>query len=154
MNIKITSESPAETRKIASFLIYYIQNYYPHSSSQAIIVSLEGNLGVGKTEFMKGVAEGLHLHKHIFSPTYLLMKSFSLPDHSFFKVLWHLDCYRLKSVKEIELLGGRDILTDPHNIVFIEWGDKIKSLLPDHILRIALSYNKGKKNERLIQMFL
>lgn len=152
MELNITSENSEETKQIAKFLINYLQDSYPHFTQQALVISLEGELGVGKTEFMKGIAQGLNLQQHIFSPTYLLMKSFPIPNSSYFQTLWHLDCYRLKSIQEIKLLGIEDILTTPENMVFIEWGDKIKQLLPSQVIRISFSYQKN--NTRLIRFSL
>lgn len=129
MKVKIISENPLETRQIAGFFIRFLFRQKKLFRKQATIVSLEGNLGSGKTEFLKGVAEELNLKEQIFSPTFLIMKQFPL-SHKTFHSLWHLDCYRLKSPQELKELDFPKLLADPHNLIFIEWGNKIRKLLP------------------------
>lgn len=134
IKIKIISESPKETQKIASFFMQAIlKQYIPKRNGLAI--SLEGPLGGGKTEFLKGIAKFLKLKERVFSPTFLIMKSFSCKTQ-FFKTLWHLDCYRIKKPKEIKELDFSEIIKNPQNLVFIEWGNKIKKILPKDHLKI------------------
>ncbi|MDD5760489.1 MAG: tRNA (adenosine(37)-N6)-threonylcarbamoyltransferase complex ATPase subunit type 1 TsaE [Candidatus Pacebacteria bacterium] len=141
MKVKVISESPKETQQIARFFTEAIAELGSFSKNQALVVSLEGSLGSGKTEFLKGVAKGLELQEKIFSPTFLIMKSFPLSskkagEEQFFKTLWHLDCYRLKEAEGIKDLGFIEIVNNPQNLIFIEWGDKIKKLLPKKHIRI------------------
>ena len=153
MRIKILSESPEETQKIASFFINTILQQKNLKRKQvclrrqALIISLEGNLGSGKTEFLKGIAKGIKLKEKVFSPTFLIMKRFPL-KHERFEFLWHLDCYRLKKISEMRELDFKEIIKNPQNIIFIEWGDKIKKLLPKYHWIIKFSI-KGE-NERLL----
>jgi len=134
MKIKVVSESPKETQKIASFFMQAIlKQYIPKQNGLAI--SLEGPLGGGKTEFLKGIAKFLKLKEKVFSPTFLIMKSFPCKTH-FFKTLWHLDCYRIEKPKEIKELDFSGIIKNPQNLIFIEWGDKIKKVLPKSHLKI------------------
>jgi len=155
MKIKIISESPKETQKIACLFTEAILRRGPVSKKKALVVSLEGALGSGKTEFLKGVAKSLRLKERIFSPTFLIMKSFScLPKKSLrakdsFKTLWHLDCYRLEKIKNIKELGFREIVEDSKNIIFIEWGDKIRKLLPKKY--IGLKFRIQKENRRMLE---
>jgi tRNA threonylcarbamoyladenosine biosynthesis protein TsaE len=149
MSIKIISNSPKETQQIASFFIKNILNSKKLVTKRALVISLEGNLGSGKTEFLKGVAYGSKLDGHIFSPTFLIMKRFPL-RHKVFKFLWHWDCYRLKNIKELKELDFINIINNPQNIVFIEWGNKIKSLLPRNHWTIKFQI-KGE-TKRLIQI--
>lgn len=142
MKIKVISESPEETQKIASFFTESILRQGNFKKQEALVVSLEGSLGSGKTEFLKGVAKFLQLKERIFSPTFLIMKSFPFFYPKFFiqkrdfKTLWHLDCYRLKKIKDIKDLGFSEIIEDPQNLIFVEWGDKIKKVLPKDCFRI------------------
>jgi tRNA threonylcarbamoyladenosine biosynthesis protein TsaE len=155
MRIKILSESPEETQKIASLLINTVlkQKNLKRKQAclrrQALVISLEGNLGSGKTEFLKGIAKGMKLKEKIFSPTFVIMKRFPL-KHKGFKFLWHLDCYRLKKISEIRELDFKEIIKNNQNIIFIEWGDKIKRLLPKNHWTIKFKI-KGE-NKRLLEL--
>jgi len=77
------------------------------------------------------------------------MKRYSLKRKDF-KYLWHLDLYRLKKTKEITNLGFKDLLKDKKNLIFIEWGNKIKKILPKNYLRIKIKI-KGEK-ERILEI--
>jgi len=147
MKIKILSESPEETQKIAALFIGTVLKQKNPKQKQALVISLEGNLGSGKTEFLKGVAKGIKLKEKVFSPTFLIMKRFTL-QHKLFKFLWHLDCYRLKKISETRELDLKETIKNPQNIIFIEWGDKIKKLLPKYHWIIKFSI-KGE-SERLL----
>jgi len=148
MKIKILSQSPKETQKIASFFMKAVLMQY-NSKQNGLVISLEGPLGGGKTEFLKGIAKFLKLKEKIFSPTFLIMKSFSCKTN-FFRTLWHLDCYRIKKPKEIKELDFSGIIKNPQNLIFIEWGDKIKKLLPAKHWKIKFRIEGEKK--RLLEI--
>jgi len=149
MKVKILSESPEETQKIASLLINTILKQKNLKRNKALVISLEGNLGSGKTEFFKGIAKGIKLKERIFSPTFLIMKRFTL-KHKLFKFLWHLDCYRLKKISEIKELDFKEIIKNYQNIIFIEWGNKIKRFLPKNHWMIKFKI-KGE-NKRSLEL--
>jgi tRNA threonylcarbamoyladenosine biosynthesis protein TsaE len=91
------------------------------------VLCLEGQLGSGKTTFIKGLAEGLGL-KHpeqVKSPTFVLMHIYKAKTP-----LYHFDCYRLDSSEELENIGFQDFVNDPHAISCVEWAEKAASLLP------------------------
>ncbi|MFA7255428.1 MAG: tRNA (adenosine(37)-N6)-threonylcarbamoyltransferase complex ATPase subunit type 1 TsaE [Candidatus Omnitrophota bacterium] len=97
------------------------------------MLCLEGQLGSGKTTFIKGLAEGLGL-KHpeqVKSPTFVLMHVYKA------KVpLYHFDCYRLDSTEELENIGFEDFVNDPAAIACVEWAEKAKHLIPSHARHI------------------
>jgi len=150
MKIKIISESPKETQKVASFFMQAILKKYD-LKQRGLVVSLEGPLGGGKTEFLKGIARGLKLKEKVFSPTFLIMKSFPCKT-SFFKILWHLDCYRIEESKEIKELDFLEIIKNPENLIFVEWGNKIKKILPkDHW---KIKFKITGKDTRILEFYL
>jgi tRNA threonylcarbamoyladenosine biosynthesis protein TsaE len=91
------------------------------------VLCLGGQLGSGKTTFIKGLAEGLGL-KHpeqVKSPTFVLMHIYKAKTP-----LYHFDCYRLNSLEELENIGFQDFVNDPCAISCVEWGEKAADLLP------------------------
>ncbi len=98
----------------------------------AVVLGLEGELGAGKTTFLQGFAKGLGIKEKILSPTFVLMKRFNN--------FYHIDCYRLDKPKEILGLGFKEIISNPKNIVAIEWADRIKSILPKDCLIIKFIF--------------
>ena len=88
------------------------------------VVLLEGDLGSGKTTFVKGLAEGLGFKRpeEVKSPTFVLLHVYSGG-----RPLYHFDLYRLESGTELEALGFEEFLKDPAGICCIEWAQKAQS---------------------------
>ena len=74
---------------------------------------------------------------NVLSPTFLIVKSYKLSKQRMF---YHIDCYRLKSPKELLSLEWKEIVQNPNNIVAVEWADRIKTVLPKGTLWISLSH--------------
>ena len=70
-----------------------------------------------------------------------------------FKNFYHLDCYRLNDRKEILDLGFKEIISNPENIIAIEWGELIKKILPKDVIKIEFRHLEGDKREILIDIF-
>ncbi|MDO8504037.1 MAG: tRNA (adenosine(37)-N6)-threonylcarbamoyltransferase complex ATPase subunit type 1 TsaE [bacterium] len=92
------------------------------------ILALTGELGSGKTTFVQGLAEGLGVGNRIISPTFILVREYSIKGKKFY----HIDLYRLEGnlEQEIKNLGLEDIWSKRDNIVVIEWAEKIGRFLP------------------------
>ncbi len=145
MRFNFVSQSPARTEKVARMLGAELRAL-GKKRGHAFCIALSGELGAGKTLFVKGLARGLGLHSPIQSPTFIIMRRHALARRSFskggaFKNFWHMDCYRLKKQSELTSLHFREILKDPKNIVAIEWAERIKKLLPKDTLWILLSHD-------------
>jgi len=114
------------------------------------VLALVGELGAGKTQFVKGLAQGLGLRKNITSPTFVLLKNYPLPITRYpLRNLIHIDCYRLSHPEELIDLGLKELLADKSNLIVIEWADKIKTILPRGTK--WLKFKVGRKpNERII----
>ena len=87
---------------------------------KAVVISLSGDLGAGKTAFTKGFLTGFGVRSRVTSPTFVVMKRYPVKK-SGFKDVYHLDLYRIIDPKELDILGFKEILDDPRNIVLIEW---------------------------------
>jgi tRNA threonylcarbamoyladenosine biosynthesis protein TsaE len=112
----------------------------------AKILALEGDLGGGKTTFLKGFAKGLGIKEKILSPTFILIRKFQIPSTKF-QNFYHIDCYRIEKPREILNLSFREIIKDPQNIVAIEWAEKIKKILPRKVLKIKFKILGKKERE-------
>ena len=101
------------------------------------IVLLGGELGAGKTTFVKGMAEFFDIKKNITSPTFALMNVYDIKPRKILKQvqddkankLIHVDTYRLKNEQELVDIGIEDYLGAPNTICVIEWPEKLQSLL-------------------------
>ena len=110
------------------------------------IIGLVGELGAGKTVFVKGLASGLGIKKTVNSPTFVLMKIYKIKNAKLkVKNLCHIDAYRVKTAKEIALLGAREYFNRPDTVTVIEWADKIKKILPKKTKFFYIIYNQNKR---------
>lgn len=103
------------------------------------VICLQGDLGGGKTTFAKGFAKGLGIKQNITSPTFVIMKEYLVNTKNIYK-FYHIDCYRIKSSNDIAELGLSDIIKDLHNIVLIEWAERITDILPKNCLHIKFDF--------------
>ncbi|TAN36520.1 tRNA (adenosine(37)-N6)-threonylcarbamoyltransferase complex ATPase subunit type 1 TsaE [Patescibacteria group bacterium] len=112
--------------------------------SNATVVGLSGDLGAGKTAFTKCVASILGINEVVTSPTFVLEKGYAIPRGSLlgerFTKLIHIDAYRLESEKEMQALEWEALLLDEHNLIFIEWPEQVKGVLPKDIIMISFQY--------------
>lgn len=107
---------------------------------------LFGDLGSGKTTFVKGIAESFDIKEEITSPTFVFCKKYKLANGS---VLSHYDCYRVSSKEDAESIGLTEDLSDPdRNIILIEWSENIKEILPEGAVKVYFEYISD--NERKI----
>jgi tRNA threonylcarbamoyladenosine biosynthesis protein TsaE len=93
------------------------------------LLLLRGELGTGKTTLVKGIAQALDAAEpdEVTSPTFTLLHEYDGTRKGKPVKLYHLDVYRLESERQLETLGLDDLLT-PDALVFVEWGDKFKSI--------------------------
>jgi tRNA threonylcarbamoyladenosine biosynthesis protein TsaE len=110
----------------------------------AFVVTLSGELGAGKTAFVKELAKHLGVSHEITSPTFVIMRSYPIPAPAPFTTLTHIDAYRIESDDEMRVLGFDAILRDKNRIVCIEWPEKIANLIPEDAHRVSLTVGEGE----------
>ena len=134
-SFKLVTKNNIETEKLGY--------NFSKKISQGDIIALKGNLGSGKTTFVKGVLKGLNYEHEVTSPTYTLINEYNTN----YKII-HIDCYRESDVNRWLNIGLIDYFSG-NNILFIEWPEKIESILPKNINK--LSFEIVNVNERLIK---
>jgi tRNA threonylcarbamoyladenosine biosynthesis protein TsaE len=112
----------------------------------SLVLALEGELGSGKTTFVQGIARGLGIKENITSPTFVVLKKFQVSSFKF-HFFYHIDCYRLEKPEDLLDLGIEKILLDRHNIVVIEWAEKIQKILPSFIIKIKFEFVDDAKRK-------
>lgn len=162
---KTITKSKGETQKFAEYFAKKILSK-KQKSQKAIIVSLTGNLGAGKTTFIQGFAKRVGIKKKIISPTFVILKKFKIPNppseirpaspkrgqgEHLKSVFIHIDAYRLENPQELLNLGWREIKENPQNIILIEWADKIKKILPKNHIKINFKFLNENKREIVIK---
>jgi len=138
------TSSAGETQQLAGRIIKDIVGC---RRGGALVVALQGELGSGKTTFIQGLGEALGIKEKILSPTFVIMKHFNILTFKHFNNLYHLDCYRLESAKDLAELGLVEILAGKNNLVVIEWAERIASILPVDTVWLVFKHKGGETRE-------
>jgi tRNA threonylcarbamoyladenosine biosynthesis protein TsaE len=104
------------------------------------VVALSGELGAGKTAFVRGFAAGLSYNGYVSSPTFTIVNEYlggRLP-------LYHLDLYRLNGAEEVESIGWDDYL-DSGGVIAAEWSERAGELLPPETIYVDISFGEQRE---------
>lgn len=110
------------------------------------VLALHGDLGSGKTSFVKGLAEGLHINEIITSPTFVILKEYPIVQPEFHPrggnggFLVHIDAYRTETIDDVKSVGVEDYLNRDDVILVVEWAEKIQDILPENTININFEY--------------
>jgi len=132
--MKLVSKSVADTRAFAEKIF---KSLTPGASAR--VLALYGDLGSGKTTFVQSLGKFLGVTHSMQSPTFVLMKRYEL-NHSSFKNFIHIDAYRLEKPDELARLDFERFLSDPANIIAVEWAERVETLLPQDTTRIYFKF--------------
>lgn len=143
VSMEIISKSVSETGALAKDFVTKL-----HPGAGAKIVALYGDLGSGKTVFVKGAGAALGVSETVTSPTFVIEKIYKLKGQNFGHMI-HIDAYRLESGKEMTSLGWKEISENPDNLIFIEWPEMIADILPEDLDKIYFEF--AGENERKIK---
>jgi tRNA threonylcarbamoyladenosine biosynthesis protein TsaE len=109
------SHSPADTEALGE--------KFGRAAQRGWVVALSGDLGAGKTQFVRGVARGLEIQARVHSPTFTLVNEYGGGRLK----LFHLDLYRLETAEQILSAGVEEFLS-PDGVAVIEWAERIYDL--------------------------
>jgi tRNA threonylcarbamoyladenosine biosynthesis protein TsaE len=111
------------------------------------LVLLRGDLGAGKTTLVKGIAAAFEAaaEEDVTSPTFTLVHEYRGPRAH----LYHIDLYRVDTLRELETLGLDDLRSD-NSVLLVEWGEKFPQMLRERDIEISLE--RVSENERKIRI--
>ncbi len=125
-----------DLEEFTAFAAGFIKTIVPRETG-ATLVTLSGELGAGKTVFVKVVAQTLGVTETVTSPTFVLEKIYPLSGGAF-KNLIHIDAYRFEDSAEISALNFEELMKDSGNLVVLEWPERVKNALPKAHVTITL----------------
>ncbi len=123
--------------RMARHAVEFVAAVRPNISG-ATVVALSGELGAGKTTFAQAMAKALGVEETVTSPTFVLEKIYALENQKFARLV-HVDAYRLKVAHELEVLGWKELLQDPGNLIILEWPENVADVVPKDAIRITLT---------------
>jgi tRNA threonylcarbamoyladenosine biosynthesis protein TsaE len=126
--MKQVSDSLDKTSLIAKQFLTSLKQ-----GNKAVVVALFGDLGAGKTAFVKKCAEHLGIKDTIISPTFVIEKIYKLPKekNNIWQHLVHIDAYRFENFSEMKHLGFDELVNNKRNLIFVEWPERIIGALPE-----------------------
>jgi len=130
----IETHTPGETYSFGKML--------GEKASPGDVLCLNGELGVGKTVFAQGFAEGLDIHEPVVSPTFTILQEYEngrLP-------LYHFDVYRIEEPEEMEEIGYEDYFFG-EGVTLIEWSTLIAELIPNSAKKIVIEKDPTKGDD-------
>jgi tRNA threonylcarbamoyladenosine biosynthesis protein TsaE len=138
MMVTIRINALADLRKAAHSFI--------NSMGEHRVFAFEGEMGAGKTTFIKSICQELGVVENITSPTFALINEYITPNG---QLIYHFDCYRLKNIQEAFDFGAEEYFYSG-NFCFIEWPDRIQSLLPDDTIFVKIDVLPNNQREVLV----
>ena len=145
--MKIITHNEKEFTKIAQT---FTKKLRPRETG-ATLVALSGELGAGKTFFARQCGRVLGVRERIISPTFVIMKKYKIRGGQY-KFFFHLDAYRLKSGKELLRLGWKEIISNPENLIFLEWPENVSKTLPRYTKKIFVKHVSRHPVHRLLML--
>jgi len=133
-----TSRSPEETLQYGEQL--------GQSAQPGLVIGLIGDLGAGKTQFVRGFARGLGISERVHSPTFTLVNEYRTGRIP----CYHLDLYRLESAEEILSSGLETYLQPADGVTVVEWFDKARDRIPVADNLRVITFTVKSENERII----
>jgi tRNA threonylcarbamoyladenosine biosynthesis protein TsaE len=124
--VEVISHSVEETEAAAAELARTLRG--------GEVIALYGEMGAGKTQFVRGLVKGLHGNgRSVSSPTFVLLNVYDTPGMKVF----HLDAYRVRGPSDFEAIGFSELL-EQQGVVVVEWPSRVTDLLPDSRINVFI----------------
>lgn len=146
MNSEFVIDSLAGYRAV----IVEVLQYHKTKGEMSLVLTLQGDLGAGKTTFTQELGRNLGVTEPITSPTFTIMKQYEL-SHELFDTLVHIDAYRFESEEEARPLRLEEVFAIPRTIVCVEWPERIPSLIPKAAVSLTISILEEEKRLVTVQ---
>jgi tRNA threonylcarbamoyladenosine biosynthesis protein TsaE len=172
--MEVVTQNAKETKALGKEIGFQLKTENRKlKTDNAVVLALMGDLGSGKTTFIQGLVKGLGISQRIISPTFIILRTYNIQHrinnikHTTYniseacrsevghgtkkgklKTFYHVDLYRLEEDigGEMKNLGMDEIISDPSNVVAIEWAEKAKDYLPKNTQWIKFEHvGEGKR---------
>jgi len=116
-----------------------------------LFYAFSGDMGSGKTTLIQALVKELGSTDPVSSPTFSLVNEYEIEDGGV-NTIYHFDFYRIESIEEVYDIGYEEYFYS-NNYCFIEWPEKIETLLPENYIEIRISPVAGAENTRELTIF-
>ena len=136
MRLELTSGTPEDTMAVGEAVASLLR--------EGDAIALTGELGAGKTTFVRGAARALGFDGAVASPTFTLVREYQGQVR-----IHHVDVYRLERVQDVLDLGLDEMVADG-GVLLVEWGDAVEGLLPDDHLLMEITLMGSEEARRIV----
>ena len=134
----LISHSPAETETLGEKL--------GRAAARGLVVALSGELGAGKTQFVRGLVRGLGGDSRaVSSPTFMLLNIYEGGRLT----VYHLDAYRTSGAEDFESIGFAELL-EQGGVVVVEWASRVRAILPPKCIEVEMEVVNARDREIVI----
>jgi len=135
----LISRSVDETQEIAARLARELQ--------PGTIIALHGQLGSGKTAFVRGLVQGMGGEAaDVSSPTFVIVQSYDTARGDFI----HMDAYRVRCDHDLETIGWDELIASKRGVLVVEWAERIATHLPKDFIAVTMEHIVGEPAQRRI----
>ncbi len=142
MKRRVVTRSARETKKCGHMI-----GRKALEKKERVFFALKGDLGSGKTTFLKGLAGGLGVKDRITSPTFLILKKYDADNGRYF---YHIDAFRVGET-DLSDLNFEEILKKRKNIIAVEWSENIENLIPSDAMVIEFCFVSPEERKLIIR---
>lgn len=107
-----------------------------------MVFALVGDLGVGKTVFTKGFAQGLGIREDVSSPTFTLVNEY----HEGRLPFYHFDLYRIEEAEELDMIGFEEYIYG-RGVTLVEWANRVRDLLPPETVWVTIEKDYSQEDD-------
>lgn len=136
MRLELTAGTPEDTMAVGEAVASLLR--------EGDAIALTGELGAGKTTFVRGAARALGFDGAVASPTFTLVREYQCQVR-----IHHVDVYRLERVQDVLDLGLDEMVADG-GVLLVEWGDAVEGLLPDDHLLMEITLMGSEEARRIV----
>jgi tRNA threonylcarbamoyladenosine biosynthesis protein TsaE len=136
MRLELTAGAPEDTMAVGEAVASLLR--------EGDSIALTGELGAGKTTFVRGAARALGFDGAVASPTFTLVREYQGRVR-----IYHVDVYRLERVQDVLDLGVDEMVAEG-GVLLVEWGDAVEGLLPDDHLLVEITLVGGEDARRIV----
>lgn len=116
------------------------------------VVAFYGDLGAGKTEFIRGICTNYNVKELVTSPTFTIMNQYSGEYNNDEIKIFHIDLYRIKNQNELEEIGFDDCIYSKSSIKLIEWAEKAEERLGNLSYEVNIKLDENEDSKRKIEI--
>ncbi len=116
------------------------------------LVAISGDLGTGKTEFVKGICQYFDVEEIVSSPTFTIMNKYIAGEEHGEIPIYHIDLYRIEKKEDLDEIGFQECIFSDTAIKIIEWAEKADGFLPNTGYKINIKSSEDNESERIFHI--